>query len=202
MKKIGIIGGSFDPIHYGHLLLGEQARDGAGLDRVIFVPARVSPYKTTNPPASDQHRFAMVSLAISDNIGFNVSDMELKREGVSYTYDTLKACQDLMGADTKIYFICGTDSFLSLSQWYEAESLLSEFSVIVGARPRYKDTSRDKMVEKIQETYGTEILKIHMPKIDISSTDIKKRIQEGRSIRYLLPLAVEEYIYQNGIYTK
>ncbi|MDD2483576.1 MAG: nicotinate-nucleotide adenylyltransferase [Eubacteriales bacterium] len=202
MKKIGIIGGSFDPIHYGHLLLAEQARDAVGLDRVIFMPARISPFKLLKPPVEDKHRYAMVSLAIKENIGFNLSDIELKKEGASYTYETLKACRELYPKGTKIYFICGTDSFISLEQWYAAESIFKEFSLIVGARPRYKDKSRDLMIHKIESLYGTEIQKIHMPKIDISSTDIKQRAEEGRSIKYLLPPAVEDYIYKNDLYTR
>ncbi len=201
MKAIGIIGGSFDPIHYGHLLLAEQARDGAGLDQVIFMPARISPFKLTKPPVADHHRYEMVRHAIKENPAFTISDIELKKEGPSYTYETLKTCKSLAGADTKIFFICGTDSFISLEQWYAAESIFKEFSLVVGARPRYKDKSRDDMVEKITKLYGTEIKKIHMPKIDISSTDIKQRIEEGRSIKYLLPLAVEEYIHENRIYS-
>jgi nicotinate-nucleotide adenylyltransferase len=200
MNNLGIIGGSFDPIHYGHLLLAEQAADGAGLDRVVFMPAKISPFKIGKAAASEQDRYAMVSLAIKDNVKFDLSDIELKKEGISYTYDTLIACQSFFGEDTKIHFICGTDSFISMEHWYESESIFRKFSLIVGSRPRYKDKSRDEMVKKLNEKYGTEISRIHMPKIDISSTDIKQRLVEGKSIKYLLPQAVEEYIQENGIY--
>lgn len=200
MKTIGIIGGSFDPTHYGHLLLAEQAADGAGLDRVVFMPARISPFKIGKASASEKDRYTMASLAIKDNDKFDLSDIELKKGGVSYTYDTLLTCQSIFGEDTKIFFICGTDSFLSLEHWFEAESIFRKFSLIVGSRPRYKDKSRDDMVKKLEEKYETKVTRIHMPKIDISSTDIKKRLNEGRSIKYLLPPAVEEYIYEHGIY--
>ena len=200
MRSTGIIGGSFDPIHYGHLLLAEQAADACDLDQVIFMPAAVSPFKIGKPPAADSHRIEMTRLAVKNNPKFTVSDMEIKKEGASYTIETLEACRGLYGNDTRIFFICGTDSFLGMENWYEAEKILKQYAVIVGSRPRYKDKSRDEMIEKLRTKYGAQIEKIHMPKIDLSSTEIKKRIAEGRSIRYMVPEAVEDYIHRNHIY--
>ncbi len=200
MKKIGLIGGTFDPIHFGHLILAEQAKDGAGLDRVIFMPAKTSPYKIEQRSASEEHRYNMTALAIEGNPGFEISDAEIRGPEISYTIDTLEACQCRLGCECQLYFICGTDAFLGMEGWKNSEDLLRKFPLIVGSRPRYKDRARDEMIRHLTAEYGTSIQKVHMPKIDISSTDIKKRIGEGRSIRYLLPEAVADYIAANDLY--
>lgn len=200
MKRIGILGGTFDPIHQGHLILAEQAGDGANLDQVVFMPARLSPFKINTKIASQTHRYAMVQAAIEGNGRFSLSDIELKGPEVSYTIDTLLACQRHYGPDSEICFLCGTDSFLSMESWKNAQSLFRDFTIIVGSRPRYKDRARDILIKKLCIEYNAKIEKILMPKIDISSTGIKKRLEEGRSIKYLVPAAVEQYIYEHGLY--
>ncbi|PKM85756.1 MAG: nicotinate (nicotinamide) nucleotide adenylyltransferase [Firmicutes bacterium HGW-Firmicutes-11] len=200
MKQIGIIGGSFDPIHNGHLILAEQARDGAGLDQVIFIPAKTSPFKVDQKPASGQERMKLVKLAIEDNPFFSASDYELNGPDVSYTITTLQEFKERWKGEAVIHFICGTDAFLSMKRWNRADEILKEFSLIVGARPRYKDKSRDLMIEELNVLYGTSVTKVQMPKIDISSSDIKERIRTGRSIRYLVPSKVEEWIREEGLY--
>lgn len=200
MKKIGIMGGSFDPIHYGHLLLAEQAFDSEALDQVLFIPASVSPFKVGTPPTEKHHRHEMVRLATEDHSGFLVSDLELKREGASYTIDTLCEVQKRYGEDARLYFICGTDSFLSMEKWYCAEQIFSNHTIIVGARPRYKDVSRDAMVAKLELLYNATIRRVEMPKVDLSSTEIKRRIKEEKSIRYMMPAKVEEYIQKHRLY--
>lgn len=200
MKKIGIIGGTFDPIHFGHLILAEQARDGAKLDQVIFIPARMSPYKTDKKITDDMHRYEMVKKAICGNSGFVSSDMELKGPEISYTIKTLEKCKEKYGKEAEIYFICGTDAFLGIEGWLDSDLILKNFPLIVGSRPRYKDKARDELIERFCNAFGSRIMKVHMPKIDISSTGIKKRIKEGRSIKYLLPPEVEEYIHENCLY--
>ncbi|NLT47766.1 MAG: nicotinate-nucleotide adenylyltransferase [Clostridiales bacterium] len=200
MKKIGLMGGTFDPIHFGHLILAEQARDGAGLDKVIFMPAKMSPYKTEQECVSEQHRYNMTSLAIRGNPGFTVSDMELCGPEISYTIHTLEALQQQFGREYQLHFICGTDAFLGMEGWRNVEGILRNFPIIVGSRPRYKDRARDDMIRHFIAKYGARIQKVHMPKIDISSSDIKKRIKEKSSIRYLLPESVINYIESNELY--
>lgn len=200
MERIGIIGGTFDPIHYGHLILAEQARDSAALERVIFVPARTSPFKTGQKVASPEDRLRMVERAIEGNPGFRASRLELEGPEISYTIETLLAFREEFGKDASIHFICGTDAFLSMERWKRAEGIFRDFSLVVGARPRYKDRARDRMIEELSARYGTEVTKVAMPKIDISSTDIKERIRTGRSIRYFVPEAVEDWIRQEGLY--
>jgi nicotinate-nucleotide adenylyltransferase len=200
MKRIGLMGGTFDPIHYGHLILAEQARDGANLDEVIFMPAKMSPYKINCSCTGEKHRYNMVSLAISGNHGFSISDMEICGSEISYTADTLNALKDLLGSDTKLHFICGTDAFIGMGGWKNKEGIFKNYPIIVGSRPKYKDRSRDEMIDAITSEYGAEVVKVHMPKIDISSSEIKKRLAENVSVRYLLPDVVMEYIRENNLY--
>lgn len=200
MRKIGLMGGTFDPVHFGHLILAEQAREEANLEQVIFMPAKTSPYKICYQCVSEEHRFNMVSLAIKRNPGFSISDMELKGPEISYTFDTLEALQVQLGEDCLLHFICGTDAFIGMGGWKNKDRLLQNYPIIVGARPRYRDRARDEMIKKVTSEYGSRVQKVHMPKIDISSTDIKDRIARERSIRYMLPEVVINYIEANGLY--
>jgi nicotinate-nucleotide adenylyltransferase len=200
MKRIGIIGGTFDPVHYGHLILAEQARAEASLDQVIFMPAKVQPFKINVIVAGGEHRYTMLQEAVAGNPFFSVSKKELDSPKISFTFNTLKDCRDEFGTGTEIFFIIGTDAFLNLESWYSAEDLLESFTFIVGTRPGYKEQELKALVEKLRKQFGARIIGIHNSEVEISSTDIKKRIREGKSIKYLLPESVEEYIYKNSLY--
>lgn len=200
MKKIGILGGTFDPVHNGHLILAEQARTDAGLDQVIFMPAMVQPFKLNVKTAEGEHRYAMLQAAIAGNPYFSVSRKELDSPEISYTIHTLNECRAELGSDTEIYFIIGTDAFLNLEKWYAAEELLEGFCFAVGARPGYKEQELKVLFGRLKEKFGTKIVEINNPEVEISSTDIKERIREGKSIKYLVPESVEDYIYRNGLY--
>ncbi len=200
MKRIGIIGGTFDPIHYGHLILAEQARVEASLDQVIFIPAMVQPFKMNTKISDGDDRYEMVRKAITGNPYFSVSRMELDREGISYTIRTLNECKLKFGDETELYFIMGTDAFLNLEKWYAAEDLLNEFAFIIGTRPGYKEKELKTMIGNLRAQYGTNIVEINNSEVEISSTDIKDRIRAGKSIKYLVPEQVEEYIYRNELY--
>ncbi len=200
MKKIGIIGGTFDPVHYGHLILAEQARVEAGIDGIVFMPAMVQPFKLNKEIANGEHRYAMLKAAVAGNPFFSVSKQELDAAGISYTIDTLRQCEAEYGEDTQIFFIIGTDAFLNLEKWKESEALLRDFSFIVGTRPGYKERELEEALEKVKRQYQTTVIKINNSEVEISSTDIKNRISENKSIKYLLPEAVESYIYENNLY--
>lgn len=200
MKKIGIIGGTFDPVHYGHLILAEQARVEVKLEQVIFMPAMVQPFKMNVKTAGGDHRYAMLQEAVGGNSHFSVSRRELDSLEISYTINTLRGCKEEFGADTELYFIIGTDAFLNLEKWYAAEDLLEDFSFIIGTRPGYKEQELKVMVGRLREQYNSKILEINNSEVEISSTDIKNRIREGKSIKYLLPDGVEKYIYKNKLY--
>lgn len=196
--RIGIFGGTFDPIHTGHMILAQEALEQAALDKVIIMPAKVSPFKQQHETADGGHRLEMARLGARDNDFFQVSDFEMKLQDVSYTIDTLRAYRECTGAEDKIYFIMGTDAFLDIEKWYKAAELLHEFSFIVGERPGYKTSELTRLVKKLGGS--AEIIRIQNRLIEISSTEIKERLMQGRCITYLVPKQVEEYIDARDIY--
>ncbi|HHU16755.1 MAG: nicotinate-nucleotide adenylyltransferase [Anaerovoracaceae bacterium] len=201
MKKIGIIGGTFDPVHYGHLILAEQARVEAELDKVIFMPAMVQPFKLNEKITSGDHRYAMLLKAVSGNPYFSVSRRELDSPKISYTINTLRDCKAKLGDTAKLFFIIGTDAFLGLEKWYASKELLEGFSFIVGTRPGYKERELKLLISRLKKEYGAKITEINNSEVEISSTGIKALIKRGKSIKYLLPESVEEYIYKHNLYT-
>ncbi len=200
MKRVGIIGGTFDPVHYGHLILAEQAREEAALDQIVFMPAMVQPFKLNAKSAGANHRYAMLVQAVSGNPYFSVSRRELDRSQISYTIYTLRDCKAELEEDSELYFIIGTDAFLGMEKWHASEELLTGFSFIIGTRPGYKERELKRMIEHVREKYGTKIIEINNSEVEISSTDIKDRIHKGKSIKYLVPEDVEVYINENRLY--
>lgn len=202
MRRIGIFGGSFDPIHYGHLHLAEEARCTEKLDQVLFMPAWVSPFKQESLPADQEDRLHMVRMAVSANAAFSVSDMEIRQGVVSYTADTLRRCQEMMGEETRLYFITGTDAFLNIETWDRSEELLRNYSFIVGSRPGYRQDDLDQVIRRVRELYGTDVRKMEIPQLDISSSGIRQRIRDGKPVRYLLPDSLIDYIHKKGLYAQ
>ena len=199
-KRIGVLGGSFDPLHYGHLILAEQIRQEANLDEVILMPAYVNPFKEEVPPAEGRHRLAMLQLAVSEHPFFAVSDLELRREGPSYTYDTLAQLKAEQYPQDDLFFIMGTDSFYALESWHKAKELIEGFSFLIGMRKGYDEDELKRTIERLNETYPLRAEYVRIPELEISSTDIKKRILEGKSVRFLLPDSVIAYIRENALY--
>lgn len=199
--KIGIFGGSFDPIHNGHMVLAEYVKEGAGLDRIILLPAYESPFKVGMSGADSAQRLRMTELAAEDNPHLTVSPLDVRQGKVSYTVDLLRVMQKQFPED-RLYFIAGTDSFLGIERWMGAEELLTTYGFAVGTRPGYRDEELTAHAQRLREKYGTEIIVTSIPKVDISSTDIRRRCSSGGSIRYLVPAKVEEYIRRHRIYEK
>lgn len=200
MKRIGILGGTFDPIHLGHLVLAEQAKEEADLDQVIFMPAMVQPFKMNQEIALGNQRYAMIEMAIKSNPSFQVSSRELDSPNVSYTINTLRACKADLEETCELFFIMGTDAFLDIEKWYKSKELLTEFSFVVGYRPGYKEEELLECIHHLREVYHTNIIKMNNRKMEISSTDIKYRIKNKKSIRYLVSQEVEEYLYDSQLY--
>ena len=197
---IGIFGGSFDPIHTGHLMLAESARTEAGLDRLIILPAYESPFKVGKSNASSEDRLNMAILAAEGNAEMEVSSFDIDKGKVSFMVDLLLEMESMLGPDDKFYFISGTDSILKIEKWKDSEVLLTRYGFVVGSRPGYRTEELTQHVEYLKKTYGTDIRIVDIPQVDISSTDIRQRCQDGRTIKYLVPEKVEEYIISHGLY--
>lgn len=200
MRKIGILGGSFDPVHNGHIGLAEDARDCVGLDQVYLIPARMQPFKLEKKMADGRDRLEMIRLATELCPGLVPCDYELRQEHISYTYKTLEGISAMEGPDTEIYFITGTDSMLQLERWMNAEEMLSKYRFIVGSRPGYRDLELAKCIEHLKDEYNTYIVKIENRRRDISSTEIREKLENGQALTGLVPEAVERYIKSHGLY--
>ncbi len=198
VKKLGIIGGSFDPVHKGHLNSAEFVYRTLKLDKVLFVPACIAPHKIGMEFASAKDRYRMTELAVEGYPYFEVSDVEIKRSGVSYTYDTvLELKKQYPGYE--LYFIVGADSVPQLNTWHNIYGLLQEVTFVAVARPGYA-----KAFAKACEDFGglgkEKIMLLNMPELAVSSTDIRERVKNGSSIDGMVPEAVRDYILQKGLY--
>ncbi len=197
MPRIGIVGGTFNPVHYGHLIAAEEARESLGLDKVLFVPNFVPPHKESSSLASGGERMDMLRLALAGNPSFESSSIELDRGGVSYTIDTVRELIAGNG-EGRFTFISGADAVLT-SKWRDFDGLLALLeSFVAVSRPGY---SFDDLRERVSVFSNRDkFVFLEIPGGAYSSTDIRKRVAEGRSIRYLVPDPVREYILSNGLY--
>jgi nicotinate-nucleotide adenylyltransferase len=199
--RIGIFGGTFDPVHLAHLILAEQCREQAKLDQVLFVPAALPPHKQTQPLTSFAQRVEMLSLAISGNAAFRIDELEKGRPGPSYTVDTLVQLQAARPGD-ELCFILGSDSLHELHLWYQPCRILELATLLVNARtdwPVPAETELRTMLH-LDADFPLRWQVIDAPLIAVSSRDIRRRIAEGRSVRYMIPRAVEAYIADKGLY--
>ena len=194
--KVGVLGGTFDPVHNGHLALAEHAREQLALDLVLFIPAGEPWRKAHRTITSAEHRLAMLRLAIDGNDAFGISDIELRRNGPTYTADTLEALA-AERLDDEFYFIIGADALADLPNWHEPERIAQH--AILAVAPR-DDRAADAAEPPIHGI-ANRIQRFHMPPIDVSSTDIRARVAAGASITDLVPPAVERYIRDQALYT-
>ena len=187
--KIGILGGTFNPIHIGHLILAEEAFWKLKLDKVIFVPSYLPPHKEEADIIDPQHRFNMVSLAIEGNERFEVSKIEIEAKGWSYSVETLKQFRQRFGPDSERFFITGSDSLKELFSWRKIDEIFNLSKFIVAQRPGYPIEELPKNVQAVAITG-----------VEISSSEIRKRLKDKKSIRYLVPEGVRAYIEKNKLY--
>lgn len=199
-KKIGIMGGTFDPIHYGHLMLAEQIRTSFNLDQIIFIPVGIAPHKQKHLPASRVHRYMMTLLATASNPYFIVSDIEINREVVSYTIDTVRLLREKYGADDELYFITGADAVMQLDSWKNHEELVKYVKFIGATRPGVDEELLVMKINELSDKIDASIELCSVPALAISSTDIRNRVCDGKSIKYLLPENVESYIFKENLY--
>ena len=193
-EKIGILGGTFDPIHMGHLVLAEQVKEKLKLDQVIFIPCFSPPHKTRRKLSPAKDRFRMTQLALEDNPFFSVSDIELKRGGLSYTIDTVRQLKALY-SDSEIYFLTGSDMLNEICTWKAPEEIYRLVKVVIATRPGFDEFDP-------KDHFAKKSLIIRITGVDISSSQIREKVKKGQSIKYLVPFRVEEYIKKKKLYQR
>lgn len=197
--KIGIMGGTFDPIHYAHLATAEFIRDKYKLDKIIFIPSGNPPHKQEYKVADKYDRYKMVMLATRNNENFIVSDIEIERNKKTYTIDTLRELKrKYINAD--IYFITGADAICDIESWKDVEENFKLATFIAATRPGISLLRAQEKIENLIKKYSANIISVYVPSLDISSTYIRDQIKEKKSVRYLVPESVEKYIHENKLY--
>ena len=196
-KRVGIMGGTFNPIHLGHMIVAECAYESFNLDEVLFVPSGQS-YMKENV-LDPKTRITMTGISIEDNSHFALSTIEVERGGNSYSYETIR---DLKASrpDTDFFFIVGADSIMNMDKWKCPEKIFSEVTVLVAVRAGYDKAELEAKIEEFKKSYGADIQMLPITTVDISSTNIRDRVREGKSIRYMVHYKVIEYINKNRIY--
>lgn len=197
--RVGILGGTFDPIHLGHLIIAEEARVQMDLDSVVFVPAGRPWLKEHEPIAPAKHRLEMVRLAMELNPSFSCSSLEVEHEGISYTVDTLEGMRQTLPSGAEMFFIIGADSLREFHRWRHPERILKLATLVTAVRPGYEENPVEEL-ERDMRGASRRVVLLEGPLVEISSTEIRRRVAGGRSIRGLVPREVEEYVKSNGLY--
>lgn len=197
--RVGIMGGTFDPIHHGHLWAAECARQAFGLERVYFVTAARPPHKDEDFLTPAAHRHAMVVLATAGNPHFHPSDVELQRPGPSYTVDTLQHFHSLH-PEADLYFLTGADALRDFLSWHHVEAILLLAQVVAVARPGYPADRLKAVRYSLAPALRPRVRYLEVPSLDISSSEVRERVRAGLPVRYLVPEAVADYIAKEGLY--
>ena len=197
--KLGVFGGTFDPIHMGHLVVAEEAREQLGLDEVLFVPAGKPWFKSEMPVTDAKHRLAMVAMAVASNPAFRSSEIEMCRPGPSYTVDTLELLRDELGDDVEFFVVLGADALSELERWRQPKRILELATVVGVTRPSHRSVDLGRLGASLG-TAADRLRLLEGPLIEVSGTDIRCRVHEGRTIRYLVPESVEAYVIEHGLY--
>lgn len=200
IRKLAIMGGTFDPIHMGHLVTAEEVRHEFCVDEVLFVPTGHPPHKSNINMTTCEHRYLMTVLATAANPYFKVSRIEIEREGVTYTIDTIKELKRIYGNEVQLYFITGADAVHKILSWKESRELLQICEFVAVTRPGYNREELIQQIEELNKQYKTNIHFLEVPALAISSSDIRRRLNEMKPIKYLVPQEVENYIKKHGLY--
>ncbi len=199
-KSIAIMGGTFDPIHNGHLVTAEAVRHRFKVDRVVFIPTGHPAHKTDKQVTHNEHRYLMTVLATMRNENFDVSRIEIDRPGITYTIDTIEALKKICRPDVRLYFITGADAIHQIMSWKEPERLLTLCDFVAVTRPGYRKNQMFEEIGEIREKFASRIHYMEVPALAISSSDIRERARKGEPIKYLLPQEVEDYIHKFKLY--
>lgn len=200
-RRIGILGGTFDPPHVGHLWLATLAADAMGLERVLFMPAAQPPHKGGRIISRATERLLMTRLAIAGDDLLGLTTIEMERDGPSFTIDSVDELLRIHGDEAELFFVMAADSLAAIDTWREPDALLERIGWIVGPRPGTAAPDR----ERLEERFGDRASRIHLlagPSLDVSSSEIRRRVAAGHAIRYLVPRGVEELIIERGLYRR
>ena len=197
--KIGVFGGTFDPIHLGHLIVADEARETLGLDEVLFIPAGWPWVKAGTPVSAACHRMAMVEIAVRPTPWFRAADLDVKRAGPTYTVDTLLELGSELGEEADLYLILGLDSVQDMARWHQPAQIFELCTVVGMSRPGVLDLDHAAL-EAVAPNTAARVILLEGPLVSLSGTDLRRRVGEGRSITYRVPEAVEAYIYEHGLY--
>jgi nicotinate-nucleotide adenylyltransferase len=201
--RIGILGGTFDPVHYAHLAIAEEVYCALHLTGVLFVPAGQPPHKIGEQLTPVEHRVAMLELAIRPNPHFSFSLVDVEREGPSYTVDTLRLLRSELGPDADLYFVIGGDSLRDLPTWYDPAGILDQATIVALMRPGYAEVEAERaMLFARLPALEQRLIVLEGPRMDLSSTELRRRVATGRPIKYQTPDEVEDYIRRHRLYQK
>lgn len=200
-ERIGVLGGTFDPLHYAHLAIAEEVYYTLKLARVVFVPAGQPPHKTNYPLTPIEQRVTMLEQAIAPNPHFALSLIDARRPGPCYTVDTLRLLRQAWGTPVELFFLVGGDSLRDFADWYDPAGIIAQATLVALTRPGYADLARYR-AQLGARLPGIEqrLLTVEGPRMEISSTELRRRVTEGRPIKYQTPDVVEQYIYQHRLY--
>ncbi|MCD8149706.1 MAG: nicotinate-nucleotide adenylyltransferase [Clostridiales bacterium] len=198
-RRVGIFGGTFNPVHYGHLMIAENACEQFKLEQVIFLPTGHTPHKEYTGEDMSRHRCRMVEMAIADNPRFSISYRETESTSVNYTYETLRRFHEEF-PDTQFYFILGADSLFDFSMWRRPDLICREAVILAAVRDDLDEIRVDEQITALTDRFGGEIHRLDTPAFNVSSRDIRDRISREETIRYLVPDSVRQYIRENQLY--
>lgn len=199
MKRYGMMGGTFNPIHLAHLYIAYEAKETLNLDKVIFMVAGNPPHKKESSVIDSNYRYDMVKMAIKDYSGFEISDYEIQKQGYSYTYETLKYLKGDEG-DVEVFFIAGADSLMDIEKWKNPELVLSNCTFVAFNRGEYNKETLEVQKKKLQDKYNSNIILLDISNLDISSSMIRERIINGKRVDFFMHEKVMKYIEQNNLY--
>lgn len=201
-QRIGLYGGSFDPIHFGHLISARSLAEQLGLDRVVLIPSARPPHKQGVPMTPAEDRLAMARLAVEGDPAFGVSEIELQREGPSYTFDTIAEFRRVVGPDIELVWFIGADSLPELPTWYRVAELVQAVRIVTACRPGWTPPPAGALARAVGEKASARLLQdcLQTPQIDISATEIRQRVRAGLPIRYLVPDRVAAHIDHVRLY--
>lgn len=200
MKRYGIIGGTFDPIHYAHLYIAYEAREQLKLDKVVFMPAGKQPLKTDKKVTASNFRYEMVRIAIEPFEEFSISNYEIEKQGLSFTYETLNYFKNIGKEEKELFFITGADCLMDMEKWKNVSGIFSLCTLVVFYRGGYNKELLFSQKKKIEDKYNGNIVILDLKELEISSTDLRKRISEGKKVGFFIPEKVIDFINKNNLY--